>query len=128
MLPLRMLVMIFCRKLLAYSKLLVQKNTAEAPLASAKTEEVTAEVSTQPLVELQFRKWPMWLLEGTCPTPAVFHPTRGPFRSVLAASIGTGPYRVIDMALAITCVVGDACCTCMSLLHIAADKRVEARG
>ncbi|KAK0581612.1 hypothetical protein LWI29_015915 [Acer saccharum] len=55
MLPLRMLVMIFCRKLLAYSKLLVQKNTAEATLASAKTEEVTAEVSNQPLVELQVR-------------------------------------------------------------------------
>ncbi|TXG62640.1 hypothetical protein EZV62_009634 [Acer yangbiense] len=38
------------------------ENMAEAPLASAKTEEVTAEVSNQPLAELQFFKWPMWLL------------------------------------------------------------------
>ncbi|KAK1559773.1 hypothetical protein Q3G72_018122 [Acer saccharum] len=48
MLPLRMLVMIFCRKLLTHSKLLVQKNTAEAPLASAKTEEATAEALELP--------------------------------------------------------------------------------
>ncbi|KAK3195066.1 hypothetical protein Dsin_026376 [Dipteronia sinensis] len=37
--------------------------------------------------------------------PAVLHPICGPFRSVLAAFIVTGPHRVIDMALAITCVL-----------------------
>ncbi|KAK3206004.1 hypothetical protein Dsin_020050 [Dipteronia sinensis] len=38
------------------------ENTTEAPLASAKTEEVTAGASNQPLAELQFLKWPMWHL------------------------------------------------------------------
>ncbi|TXG62644.1 hypothetical protein EZV62_009638 [Acer yangbiense] len=54
----------FLQKTTNIFETLGSENTAEAeaPLASAQTEEVTADASNQPLAELQFLKWPMWLL------------------------------------------------------------------
>ncbi|KAH7577754.1 hypothetical protein ACOSP7_001227 [Xanthoceras sorbifolium] len=50
----------FLQKTTNIFETLGSENTAEAPLA--KTKEVTDDASKQPLAELQFLKWPMWLL------------------------------------------------------------------